>query len=149
MSLDKDINILKRHSLFNILDDEALRLLAFSTDRFVVGQDRIIVKQGARLDAALILESGKYAIEGEIATPSNPSFTHNPVGGIVGENFLLNPKSTAEHSLRALERCVFLRIKYDGFWKVIKEYPHNAVVLRTMLRERVQQFSQDVHKIWH
>lgn len=145
MSLEQDIHILTQFGLFAALDKEALRLLAFGADRMIVGEDRLIVNEGMRLEFSLILEKGQYGIVNEDGALT-PVLSSSEI--LIGENFLLNPESRSDQTLRALERCTFLRIKRESFWRVIEEYPHNAVALRAFLRERVENFKNDLTTIW-
>lgn len=144
MSLENDMAALRQFGIFSCFDEEGLRLLTFGADRMVIGAGRIIVERDQRLSYALILETGRFLIE----DMNPPQIFEGEKTTLIGEPFLLNPNAKSYITARAEERCTFLRIKYDAFWRVLNEYPHNAVALRSYLRDQINTFSQEIKTVW-
>lgn len=131
MALENDIAALSGAPLFNALDREALRLLAFAAEARDLDTGEILFRTGDRSDGAYIVTSGAIELDCR-EDASLPAFTAE-AGALIGQNALfmrLERPATA----RAREPSTVMRISPTLMRRVLEEFPaavaavHHAII---------------------
>jgi len=142
MSLQEEVEILRRIPLFAKIEPARLKLLAFTSQRLAFAAGQVLFHQGETGDSAYIVMDG--AAEVSIATPSGPVVVAT-VGrnAIIGEIAILCdvPRTatvTAKADLHAL------RIDKETFFRLVNEFPQMAVEIMRELAQRLEKTNQQL-----
>lgn len=142
MALDDTIAILSSHPMFDALPEEAVRVLAFSSDYLELPQGARLYAQGAPADAGFILVSGQLELE----TVNNGVATSAgmvPEGALLGELALLCQTSRSTNAV-ARSHISLLKIPRTSFRRVLEGYPQGAAELLRRVRARLQLFTNEL-----
>lgn len=142
MSLNEEMEMLRRVPMFAAVPPSKLKLLAFTSDRVAFDADRVIFNQGDQGDAAYVLLSG--AADLLVDTPGGV-FKVAAIGQneIVGEIALLcNVPRTA--TVKTTAPVVALRIWKDDFLRLIAEFPEMAIEIMRVLASRLSHTTADL-----
>lgn len=120
MALIDDIRMLRAVAFFEPLDDDALRLLAFSSQGETAPPGAVVAATGQPADGAIALLSGRIAAEGG-ATFEAPD--------LILPRALIVPV-TAAQTITVETDSRLLRIRRDMFRRLLEEYPSVAEALR-------------------
>ena len=135
MSLDKEVELLRRYPIFRKIDLSMLKLLCFSCERLSYDKGQVIFDAGDPGDAAYVLIEGQAEVT--VPTPSGP-LRVNMLGpnDILGEIavFADVPRTA---SVTAISRVVALRIAKDQFISVVRQNPDAALELIGILAARL------------
>src|SRR6202000_742369 len=115
MSIQDDVDALRRIPLFTKVEPSKLKLMAFASERATYQAGDVLFNQGDRADAAYIIRDGRAEIV--VNTPNGP-LTVAEVGrdAFVGEiGILCDVPRTA--TIQATERLVTLKITKDLFYR--------------------------------
>jgi CRP-like cAMP-binding protein len=142
VSLNQEVEALRRIPLFQNIEPSKLKLLAFTSDRieFVAGQE--LFHQGDMGDAAYIVMDGTADII--IDTPGGPvTVAEIGTNDFVGEIAILcDVPRTA--TVTATSKLVTLRISKDLFFRMVTEFPQMAVEIMRVLAHRVEATTKDL-----
>lgn len=141
MSLDHDIRVLARVSLFSGLELEQLRLLAFGCERRTAPGGSTIVSAGEPADGALVVLSGAVEL-----TPGAGRPGQTQVGGPATLIAMPALFSEVDHTFSAAARtpCVLLHLRRQVFLRLLEEYPALAIGLHRQLAQRISAFTAEV-----
>lgn len=135
MTLQQDVEILRKIPLFAKVDPTKLKLLAFTSEHVEFMPGEQVCRQGEHGDAAYILLQGDADIvvetpEGEVKVAT----LHK--NDIVGEIAILcDVPRTA--SVIAATPLVTLRISKDGFFNLVTQFPQIGVEIMHELASRL------------
>jgi CRP-like cAMP-binding protein len=135
MSLDRTIAVLAEHPVFAALEPEALRILAFSSDRIELPPGTRLFLQGEPADSGYVLLAGDLDLE--IASGGRTErLGRVPAGALLGEMALL---CQTDRPATAVARSAIeaIRIPRTVFRRLLEEYPAGAEALRQRLGERL------------
>ena len=135
MSLDQEVELLRRFPMFRKLDLAMLKLLCFSSERLTFEAGQVLFNAGDPGDAAYVLIEGHVEIS--TATPTGPLVvgTLGPME-IVGDIAIFaDVPRTA--TVTAVSRLEALRIAKEQFMGVIRENPDAALELIRILALRL------------
>lgn len=144
MGLDQDIAILAQTPPLSLLDREALRLIAFSSDkRRLRAGDLLFRKGGASYGAAIVL-SGSIAID----PPEDESTPLRVVGrgALIGELALLIATDHPAQSI-AREESEVLIISRQLFKRVLDEFPDHAVAIHGHYAEQLRDIAAQAQRV--
>lgn len=144
MSLDQDMAILGGTPPLSLLDREALRLIAFSSDkRRVRGGELLFRKGGASYGAAIVL-SGAIALD----PPDDGSEPARIVGrgALIGELALLIATDHPAQSV-AHEDSEVLIISRQLFKRVLDEFPDHAVAIHGHYAEQLRALAAQATRV--
>jgi len=135
MSLDQEVELIRRLSIFKKIDLAMLKLLCFSSERLTFEAGQVMFNAGDPGDAAYVL------IEGHVDL-SVPTPTGALVVATLGPNEILGeiaifadiPRTA---TVTATSRVEALRIAKDQFMAVIRENPDAALELIRILASRL------------
>ena len=136
MTLQEEVDVLRRVPLFSRIDPARLKLLAFTSDRVCFAPDAVLFEQGQPGDAAYLILSGSADVE--IDTPNGRFVVatiheHEIVGEIA---ILCDVPRTA--TVRASGELVTLRIAKERFFTLLAEFPEMAVEMLRELARRLE-----------
>lgn len=137
MSLEQEVDLLRRIPIFAKIAPAKLKLLAFTSERIAYSPGQIIFSQGEMGDAAYIIVEGEAEV---FVKGSNGDVKVASLGpnDIVGEIAILcDVPRTA--SVRASSRLVTLRISKDLFFQLVNEFPQMAVEIMRELAHRLEK----------
>jgi len=144
MSIQQEVELLKRIPLFSNVQPSKLKLLAFTSDRVTFLAGEILFSQGEAGDAAYVLLSG----DGEIVidTDRGPLVVSTvSANDIVGEIAIFgNIPRTA--TVRATNDLVTLRISKELFHSLIDEFPQVAVEMLRVMAGRLDRTTEKLRE---
>jgi len=142
MALDDDVRDLARVPLFQEIEPEALRLLAFSAETKILRLGDVLFRKGEPSDAGYFILSGSFQLE-DPARPGMqkiiPSFT------LIGEMALFT-NTDRPATVIAREPSTVMKVGRHVFHRVLKEYPKSAIRIRAALEARLVGFSENLSK---
>lgn len=141
MTLEDDLNILKKVSLFQRLDEEHLRHLAFGAEAVQLRNGAELYHQGQSADCAYVIASGTLMLE-----------QHNTLSGPYGSAVLLGETSLIvqtewNHSAYAASDARLMRINRFLFRRILEAYPSLAEELHDYIAGRLQKLVKDIEPV--
>jgi CRP-like cAMP-binding protein len=136
MSINQEVELLRRIPMFAKIDPAKLRLLAFASERITFPAGEILFRQGDPADAAYLLIDGGVAVTVDL--PSGPLLVAR-VGKdqIVGEiGIICDVPRTA--TVTAETETVTLKITRDLFFQMINDFPVMGVEIMRVLAHRLE-----------
>ena len=136
MSLNEEVELLRRIPLFAKIDPAKLKLLAFASERLTFEAEQELFRQGDVADAAYIIIDG--AADVIVDTPRGPltvaTLGRNDFVGEIG--ILCDIRRTA--TVKAASRLTTLRITKDLFFDMVRDFPAMAVEIMRVLAHRLE-----------
>lgn len=136
MSLQQEVDLLRKIPMFAKIKPAKLKLLAFTSERLSYSDGDVLFQQGDAGDAAFVIISGEAEIS--IATDEGPLVVARlSDNDFVGEIAILCdvPRTATVTAATDLEA---LRISKDLFFRMIKEFPEIAVEVMRELAHRLE-----------
>ncbi|MFG1360386.1 cyclic nucleotide-binding domain-containing protein [Xanthobacter pseudotagetidis] len=136
MSLETDIALLRQVPTFDILNGEALRILAISSEQKVLAAGDVLFKAGDDADCGYVLASGVIHFVREGA---EPELLHvlEPVA-LIGETALILANKRPATAVAA-EPCVLMRLSRSTFVRTLEGFPDVAQRMRKMFAARLEE----------
>ncbi len=142
MSINEEVDALRRIPLFSNLEPSKLKLLAFTSERLTYAKGQTIFRQGDMGDAAYIVLDGQADVmigatdnQRKVATIGK----HSILGEIA---VLCDVPRTA--TVVAVDKLVALKISKDLFLRMVKEFPQMAVEIMRELARRLDRTNQQL-----
>jgi CRP/FNR family transcriptional regulator, cyclic AMP receptor protein len=140
MSLNEEVEMLRRIQLFSKVEPAKLKLLAFTSERvnFVSGQE--LFHQGDQGDAMYVILGGVADVL--IDTPSGQiAVAQLQRNNFVGDMAVLcDVPRTA--TIKAREDLSTLKISKDMFYRLVAEFPQMAIEIMRELAHRLEDTNQ-------
>jgi CRP/FNR family transcriptional regulator, cyclic AMP receptor protein len=140
MTLQQDVDVLRKIPLFAKIEPARLKLLAFTSEHIEFAPGEPICRQGEQGDAAYIVLEGTA----DVVVQSDQGPTRVATVGrndIVGEIAILcDVPRTA--TVQATTRLVALRVSKDGFFNLVTQFPQIAVEIMGELASRLHATTQ-------
>jgi CRP-like cAMP-binding protein len=137
MSLQQEVELLRRIPMFSKIEPAKLKLLAFTSERLSYSDGDVLCRQGDEGDAAFVIIEGTAEVS--IETDKGP-LTVATLGDhdLVGEIALLCdvPRTATVTASGPLEA---LRITKELFYQLIAEFPEIAVEIMRELAHRLER----------
>ena len=136
MSLEEEVEMLRRIPLFARIDPAKLKLLAFTSERVAFEPRQELFHQGDTADAAYIVIDG--TVEVVVDTPQGPlSVARLGKNEVIGEiGVLCDVPRTA--TVTAMSHLVTLRISKELFLRMLMDFPVMALEVIRVLAHRVE-----------
>lgn len=137
MSLNEEVEMLRRIQLFAKVEPAKLKLLAFTSERAVFKADEILFHQGDAADSAYIIVAGEVAID--VESPGGGSTRVAKLGKdqIVGEiGILADVPRTA--TVTATAQTTTLKISKELFFRMVSDFPTMALEVMRVLAHRME-----------
>lgn len=144
MSLNQEVDALRRVPLFQPIEPRRLKLLAFTSERLKFNPGQDIVTQGDPGDAAYIILSG----EADVLVNNNGkmiSVARLEENAVIGEIAILTgvPRTA---TVRAVGELTALRIGKDTFFKLITDIPDIGMEIMKELARRLERTTAELQK---
>lgn len=136
MSINQEVELLRRIPMFSKIDPAKLRLLAFASERVTFPAGEVLFHQGDPADAAYLIIDGSVSVTVELA--SGPLLVAK-VGKdqIVGEiGIICDVPRTA--TITAEMPTITLKITRDLFFQMINDFPVMGVEIMRVLAHRLE-----------
>lgn len=142
MSLNEEVEVLRKIPLFSRIDPPKLKLLAFTSERVAFERGDVLFRQGDMGDAAYILIEGSAEVlvnspRGEIRVAR---LGQNDIVGEIA--ILIDVPRTA--TVRAETGLVTLRVSKELFFRLVTEFPQIAVEIMRELAHRLEATTEQL-----
>jgi CRP-like cAMP-binding protein len=138
VSLESDMDILKRVPFFEGFTGDHLRLIAFSAESRSLPERLLLYDEGQLMHSAYVLVSGTMSGERKPRAGQPAAKRAIEAGAILGERALILDTRASE-SVRVGEKARVLQIRKAMFRRLLEEYPEIALAIRTRLSRSVIQ----------
>jgi CRP-like cAMP-binding protein len=145
MSLQQEVDLLRKIPMFSKIEPAKLKLLAFTSERMRYAAGDVLFKQGDPGDAAFVIITGEAEIS--IETDKGPLVVaqlrdHDFVGEIA---ILCDVPRTA--TVTAKTSLEALRITKELFFRLVKEFPEIAVEVMRELAHRLENTNTRLREV--
>ncbi|MBL8708792.1 MAG: cyclic nucleotide-binding domain-containing protein [Rhodospirillaceae bacterium] len=139
MSIQEDVEALKRIPLFAKVEPAKLKLMAFASERAQYQAGDLLFNQGDAADAAYIVLAGGANIL--VETPNGPlKVADVGPGAFVGEiGILCDVPRTA--TVRATEPTTTLKITKELFFRMVTDFPSIGIEVMRVLAQRIEHMN--------
>lgn len=137
MSIDEEVEILRRIPIFAQIEPAKLKLMAFASERVTYKPGQALFKQGERGDAAFIVLEGTadVLIDAANGPMRVASLSENEIIGEIA--ILCDIPRTA--TVQATTELTTLRITAELFFRMIMDFPEMGVEVMRVLAHRLEQ----------
>lgn len=142
MSIQAEVELLRRIPLFANIDTSRLKLLAFTSERLAFDAGAVLFREGDRGDSAYLILNGKVDVvvnspKGEVVV------AHIGANNIVGEMALLceMPRTA---TIVAGEPLDTLKIKKDQFLQMLRDIPQMPLEIMRELAVRLNNVNKEL-----
>jgi CRP-like cAMP-binding protein len=142
MSLSDDIALLSGAPLLSLLDPEALRLLAFASDRRALEPGEVLFRRGETADGGYVVAAGALALD---AGRGEPPFSAGP-GTLIGRTALFVP-ARRPATATALAPSGVLHVSQSLMGRMLREFPDAALRLREALADDLATTAADLGRV--
>jgi CRP/FNR family cyclic AMP-dependent transcriptional regulator len=147
MSLNQEVELLRRIPLFANIEPSKLKLLAFTSERLKFREGTELFHQGDMGDSAYIIISGSVGIV--VSTPNGDVkvavIDQNDIVGEIG--ILCDVPRTA--TVVADQDVEVLKISKELFFRMVCEFPQMAVEIMRELAARLERTTSQLTKALH
>ena len=137
MSINDDVELLRRIPMFAKVEPAKLKLLAFTSERVTYGEGQELFHQGDNADAAYLIIAG--TVDVMVDSPKGPltvaQLGTNEFVGDIG--ILCDVPRTA--TVRAATELTTLKITKELFFRMITDFPAMGVEIMRVLAHRLEQ----------
>jgi CRP-like cAMP-binding protein len=144
MALDDDIATLSRAPLFNLLDRDALRLVAFAAENRVLRAGDMLFRKGDRSDGGYVVSRGAIALDAD-DDGSPATFVAGPAS-LIGQTALFT-RIPRPATATAREASTVIRISPSLMRRVLEEFPGAAEAMRHAMVEELGQLSRGLEQV--
>ena len=141
MALEDDIRDMARLPIFQEMEPEALRLLAFSAETKILRKGDVLFRRGEISDSGFLVLSGSFVIDAP-GKRDSADLLIAPYS-LIGEMALLTATERPA-TVTAREPSTVLKMTRAVFHRVLKEHPKSAVRVRASLEARLSRFTGDL-----
>ena len=144
MALDDDIAILTQAPLFNLLEQDALRLVAFASENRTFRAGDVLFRKGDRSDGGYVVSRGAIALDArEDGSPA--TFLAGP-GALIGQAALfarIERRATAT----AREPSTIIRVSPSLMRRVLEEFPDAAAAIHDAMAEELTRLAEGLERV--
>ena len=137
MTLQQDVEVLRKIPLFAKIEPARLKLLAFTSEHVEFRAGEAVCRQGDPGDAAYIVLDGTadVVVQGEGGPMTVATIGRNDIVGEIA--ILCDVPRTA--TVLATTQLVALRVSKDGFFNLVTQFPQVGVEVMHELAARLHQ----------
>lgn len=142
MSLQNEVDQLRRIPLFAQIDTAKLKLIAFTSERLTFAAGQSLFREGDPGDGAYLILSG--SVDVLLSTEAGPiTIAHLEQNAFVGEMAILCdvPRSA---TISASEAVDALKIKKETFFQLLKDVPQMALEIMRELAQRLHNTNEEL-----
>lgn len=144
MALDDDIAILSQAPLFNLLEKDALRLVAFASESRTYREGDVLFRKGDRSDGGYVVSRGAIALDAN-DDGSPAAFIAGP-GSLIGQASLfarIERRATAT----AQEPSAVIRVSPSLMRRVLEEFPDAAAAIHDAMAEELARLTEGLERV--
>lgn len=144
MSIEQEVEVLRKIPLFANIDPKKLKLMAFASERMIFKPGQALFKQGSFGDSAYIIVSGTADVL--VDSPNGPiSVAEMGPNDFVGEIAILcDVPRTA--TIQAKSELTTLKVTKDLFFRMILDFPEMGVEVMRVLAHRLENTTAQLLK---
>ncbi len=145
MSLDTDAHMLIALPVFNLLEREAVRLLAFQAEKEDYSAGDMLINFGEKAAGGLVLLQGSVSVTPPTGD-SGMSQKHCRIlaqGALIGQLALITDV-THRITAQALEATTVMKISRNSFQRILREYPDCAAKIRAAIARDLLDFTKEL-----
>ena len=146
MSLESDVEVLRRIPFFQGFSGEHLKLIAFSAESRSLPDKLLLYDEGQLLHSAYVIVSGLLRGRHKAKDSDRVESREIGPGVMLGERALILDVR-ADEAVRVESRARVLQIRKVMFRRLLQEYPDIAVTLRLRLTRSVLQAAADFNTV--
>jgi len=142
MSIQTEVELLRRIPLFANIDTSRLKLLAFTSERLTFNSGAVLFREGDRGDSAYLILNGKVDVS--VGSPNGEVVVaHVGANNIIGEMALLceMPRTA---TITATEPLDTLKIKKDQFFQLLRDLPNMTLEIMRELAVRLNNVNKEL-----
>ena len=144
MSLNEEVELLRKIPMFANLEPSKLKLLAFTSERLSFEAEQVLFKQGDMGDAAYIIIDGEVDVL--IDTPGGPIIVATRGrNDFIGEIAILCDIPRIA-TVRAKSKLTTLRISRELFFRMVTEFPQMAVEIIRELAHSLEKANKSLRE---
>ncbi len=144
MSLESEVDALKKVPLFANIETSKLKLMAFASERLTFRPGQVLVKQGDQGDAAYIILEGEAEVVLSQDDGSEVVVATLKKNSVLGEIAILcDVPRTA--TVRAKDKTETLKITKDLFFRLVQDFPQIGLEVMRILAARLEKTTQDLY----
>jgi CRP/FNR family cyclic AMP-dependent transcriptional regulator len=142
MSIQTEVERLRRIPLFAQIDTSRLKLLAFTSERLAFDKGAVLFRQGERGDSAFLLLEGSVDVVVD-STNGPVTVAHLGQNAFVGEVALLcdTPRTATVVATAALDT---LKVKKELFFQLLRDMPQMTLEIMRELAERLNNTNKEL-----
>ena len=143
MSIEQEVEILRKIPLFANINPAKLKLMCFASERLTFQEGQSLFDQGDAGDSAYIIVAGTADV---IVTTDKPSVVAKVAkNDIIGEIAILcDVPRTA--TVTATSELTTLKITKDIFFRMVTDFPEMGVEIMRVLAHRLENTTADLMK---
>ncbi|WP_300299135.1 cyclic nucleotide-binding domain-containing protein [Ferrovibrio sp.] len=145
MSLNEEVELLRRIPLFAKIEASKLKLLAFTSQRLTYKPGDVLFHQGDPGDAAFVIIGGEADVMVD-APGGQLKVAHLKQNDFVGEIAILCDVPRTATVIAATE-VTTLRIEKDLFFRLIADFPQIAIEIMRVLAQRLERTTTDLRTL--
>ncbi|MFN4310385.1 MAG: cyclic nucleotide-binding domain-containing protein [Ferrovibrio sp.] len=145
MSLNEEVELLRRIPLFAKIEASKLKLLAFTSQRLTYKPGDVLFRQGDPGDAAFVIIGGEADVMVD-APAGQLKVAHLKQNDFVGEIAILCDVPRTATVIAATE-VTTLRIEKDLFFRLITDFPQIAIEIMRVLAQRLERTTADLRSL--
>ncbi|WP_134500831.1 cyclic nucleotide-binding domain-containing protein [Microvirga pakistanensis] len=144
MALDDDIAVLSQAPLFNLLERDALRLVAFASENRSLREGDVLFRKGDRSDGGYVVSQGAIALDAsEDGSPA--AFVAGP-GALIGQAALFT-RIARPATATAQEPSTVIRVTPSLMRRVLEEFPAAAAAMQDAMAEELARLTQGLERV--
>ena len=144
MALDDDIAILSQAPLFNLLEKDALRLVAFASENRTCREGDVLFKKGDRSDGGYVVSRGAIALDAS-DDGSPESFVAGP-GALIGQAALF-ARVERRATATAREPSAVIRVTPSLMRRVLEEFPDAAAAIHDAMADELTRLTEGLERV--
>jgi CRP-like cAMP-binding protein len=144
MALDDDIAVLSGAPLFNLLERDALRLVAFASENRTLRAGDMLFRKGDKSDGGYVVSRGAVALDAR-DDGSPAAFLAGP-GSVIGRAALF---ARIERPATAIARepSTVIRVSPSLMRRVLEEFPNAAAAMHQAMAEELTRLTDGLEQV--
>ncbi len=142
MALSRDIAVLAGAPLFGLMDQDALRLIAFAAETRVLQEGEVLFRKGDGSDGGYVVAEGAVTLDADDGAPA----VTIERGGLIGRTALLM-RAPRPATATARERASVLRVSPTLMRRVLEEFPAAAAAVHDVLAAEVSDLAEALEAV--
>jgi CRP-like cAMP-binding protein len=144
MALEDDIATLGQAPLFDLLNRDALRLVAFAAENRTLRAGDILFRKGDRSDGGYVVSRGAIALDAQ-DDGSPATFIAGPAA-LIGQTALFT-RIARPATAMAREPSTVIRISPSLMRRVLEEFPGAAEAMREALAKELGELTRGLEQV--